>query len=256
MKKWIIRIVIALVVVVILVVLGISLFLDSIIKKGVETAGPMLTKVDVKLDGVSLSLLSGSGSIKGLVVGNPEGYHTPSAIQVGKASLALQPGSVLSDKVIIKSINVQGPEITYETNLKQSNIGKILANLDAVTGGAQQEPAQTKSAGASKKLQVDDFLITGGKVNVSLTTLGGKSVSVPLPEIHFTGLGTGPDGITAAELTKKVLAEIEKNAAQVATGAVADLSKQATALGKDLGKTAGDAASEAVKGLGGLLKKK
>src|SRR5512137_1026009 len=108
MKKLIIRLIIALVVVVILAVLAVSLFLDGAIKRGVETFGPKLTKVDVKLDSVSVSLLSGAGSIKGLVVGNPQGFKTPSAINVGAASLALKLSSLLSDKIIIKSIKVQG----------------------------------------------------------------------------------------------------------------------------------------------------
>src|ERR1022692_4796855 len=121
MKRIIVRLLIALVVVVVLAVLAVSLFLDGAIKRGVETFGPRLTKVDIKLDSVSLSLFSGSGTIKGLVVGNPEGYKTPSSINVGTATLALKPGSLLSDKIVIKTINVKGPEITYETDLRHNN---------------------------------------------------------------------------------------------------------------------------------------
>src|SRR5512140_2754098 len=126
MKKLVIRLLIALIVLIVLAVLAVSLFLDGAIRRGVETAGPMLTKVDVKLSGVSLSLFSGSGKLKGLVVGNPQGFKTPSAIQVGSASLAVQPGSIFSDKVVIRSINVQAPEITFETDLKGNNISKIM----------------------------------------------------------------------------------------------------------------------------------
>jgi hypothetical protein len=32
--------------------------------------------------------------------------------------------------------------------------------------------------------------------------------SLPLPDIHLTNLGTGPDGITATDLTRRVLAAI------------------------------------------------
>src|ERR1035437_10029823 len=100
MKKLIIRLLIALVVVVILAVLAVGLLLDGAVKRGVETFGPKLTKVDIKLQSVSLSLLSGAGTIKGLLVGNPEGFKTPSAIRVGEATLALKPGSLLSDKIV------------------------------------------------------------------------------------------------------------------------------------------------------------
>lgn len=260
MKKWIFRLFIGLVVLVILGVVAVALFMNGAIKRGVETVGPMVTKTDVRLQSVSLSLLSGSGKIQGLVVGNPEGFKTPSAINVGSASLALSPGSLLSDKILIKSINVQGPEITFETDLKSNNLSKLLANLEAATGGTQQEPARAPAppeAKAGKKLQVNDFLISGGKVHVSVTALGGKSVTVPLPEIHLAALGTGPDGITPTELTAKVLRTVIESASKEAATAVADIGKGALVLGKDaVGATATNSVEKVTKSIGDLFKKK
>ena len=74
MKKILIGALVVVVILIVVAVIGVSVFLDGAIKKGVETIGPEIAKVDIKLDGVSLSILSGSGSVKGLVVGNPEGY--------------------------------------------------------------------------------------------------------------------------------------------------------------------------------------
>lgn len=259
MKKIVIRILIGLVVLVVLAALAVRFFLDSAIKRGVETVGPMLTKVEVKLNSVSVSLLTGSGKIKGLLVGNPEGFKSPSAISVGSASLDLQPRSLLSDKVIIKSINISAPEVTFETDLKSVNLKKILANLEAATGGGQKEsgkPAEPKEAEPGKKLEVDDLLITGGKVHVSLTALGGKSVTVPLPDIRLTDLGKGPDGITPADLTAKVLRAVLEGSIQAGSVAVGDLAKSAVDLTKDLGKTTTESTEKAVESLGGLLKKK
>ncbi len=263
MKKLIIRILIGLAIVFILLIVAAGLFLNAAIKRGVETVGPMVTKVDIKLDSVNLSLLSGSGRIKGLVVGNPEGFKSPTAIKVGDASLSLQPGSILSDKLVIKSINVQGPEVTYETDLKRDNLNQILANVNSFTSGGKgpaqpQEttPAETSSSKASKKLEVDEFVITGGKVNVSLTALGGKSVMVPLPDIHLTDLGKGPEGITAADLTAKVLEAIKQGAVAASSTAISDLGKQAGELTKGASQTASNAVESVTGGIGGLFKKK
>jgi hypothetical protein len=261
MKKLIIRLAIALVVLIIIVIVAVGLFLDSAIKHGVETFGPKFTKVDIKLDSVHLSPLSGSGSIKGLVVGNPEGFSTPSAISVGSASLALKPGSLLSEKIVIKSIRVDAPEITYETTLKKSNLNTILDNVQAATGGQKEpgkpkqpsEPAESKPA---KKLEVDEFVITGAKLRVSVTGLGGGAATVPLPDIHLENLGTGPEGITPQELIKRVLSAIEKNAASAATSAVSDIGKGAAGLTKGAGNTASNALGTVTKGIGGLFEKK
>jgi len=85
--------------------------------------------------------------------------------------------------------------------------------------------------------------------------LGGKSLTVPLPDIRLTNLGTGSDGITAAELTKRVLNEVTTATLQAVQKAVGDLSKVATDTIKDTSKTATDALNKA-KGIGDIFQKK
>jgi hypothetical protein len=262
MKKLIIRLLIALVVVIILAVLAVGLFLDGAVKRGVETFGPRLTKVEIKLQSVSLSLLSGTGTVKGLLVGNPEGFKTPSAITVSKATLALKPGSLLADKVVIKTINLEAPEITFETDLRQNNLSKILSNMREATGAGgkeltkPQQPSQPGETKPSRKLQVDEFVITGGRIHVSASGLVQGTATIPLPDIRLHDLGTGPDGITPAELTKLVLEAIETKAAQAASGALTDISKGAVNAVKDLSNPGSNTLENVTKGLGGFLKKK
>ena len=253
MKKIILGIGIAVVVALIagLVVFGLSL--DGIVKRGVETVGPKLTKVDIKLEQVRLSLFSGAGQISGLVVGNPEGFQTPHAIRVGSSTLVVQPASLLSGKIVIKTIKVEAPEITLETGLNGTNLKKILDNLGETTGGTDTNAvAKPKPTEPGKKFEVDDFLITGAKLNFSVTGLGSQTVT--LPEIHLTNLGQGPDGITSAELTKVVLTAIEKAAAKAAAEHAGDIAKGAASMVKGLTNNA--AVGNLGKGLGDLLKKK
>ena len=258
MKKLIIRGVVVLLVLLVVAV-GVSIyFLGSIVKKGVETVGPQITKTEIKLDSATLSLLSGSGKLKGLLVGNPEGFKTPSAIKVGSVSVGVVAGSVFSDKVHVTQVNVQAPEITFEGGLKGNNLSKLLDNVQAAAGGSGKTSATPTDKSSSKKLQVDDFVISGGKINLSIDAgpLGGKSATVPLPEIHLTNLGSGPDGITASDLTAKVLKELLQAAIPAAEKAVVDLGKGATGAVKEAGKTAAEEVEKATKGLGDLFKKK
>ena len=252
MKKLLLRIIIVLVVLVVLAVVAVALFLDGAIKKGVESVGPQVAKVEVKLDSVSLSLLSGSGKVKGLVLGNPEGFKTPHAISVGLTSVTVSPGSLLSDKVVVKSIRVEAPEIVYEIDGHGSaNLKRIQSNVSSGSLPATNTPSAT--AKASKKLQVDDFVITGGKVTLATSLLGGKSFTASLPEIHFTNLGSGPDGITAAELTKRVLTEITQESLKVAEKLVTEVGKGALDTAT---KTATESVGKSTKGITDLFKKK
>lgn len=241
MKKIIVRLFLALVVLAILAALAVHLFLDSAVKRGIEVAGPKLTKTDVKVGSVSISLLSGSGTIKNFVLGNPEGFKSESAIQAGSTKLALKPGSLLSDKVIVDVIDLKNPEITVEADLKSLslnsiNLKKILANLEEATGSKGDEKAAPNppapEAKAGKKLQVNDFRITGAKMRVSAL---GQSTTMSVPEIHLTSLGTGPDGITAAELAKLVLNELVKQIEPMVATFVADIGKGGQYMSKVLG---------------------
>ena len=89
MKKILLRICMVIVVLIIFACLAVHFFLDGAVKRGVESVGSKMAKVDVKLDGVHISLLSGSGKINGLVIGNQEGYKAPHAISVGTAPPAM-----------------------------------------------------------------------------------------------------------------------------------------------------------------------
>jgi uncharacterized protein involved in outer membrane biogenesis len=246
MKKLLIKVVVVLVIVLVVAVVAVTLSLGSIVKKGVETVGPLLTKTEMKLDSASLSLLSGFGSLKGFFVGNPEGFKTPSAFQVDVVSLGIKPMSVFSDKVHITHVRVAGPQITFEGSLSGNNLSKILENVQAATGASRPDQ---KDEGASRKMQVDELVIQGGSIQVSATVLGGKVLPLPLPDIELKDLGQGPEGITAAELTQRILNEVTANTLKAVQKGLSDA-----------GKGAVDAAAEAAKkkateNIGNLFKK-
>ena len=146
MKKILLKAAIGLAVLLVLGVLTVSLFLDATLKRAVETLGPKLAKVDINLDNVSLSLLSGSGAIHGLAVGNPEGFKTPHAIRVASASLAVKPRSLFADKIVIKSIVVDAAEITFEGGFGGNNLSKILSNVESATGPGKTNAAAQPAA--------------------------------------------------------------------------------------------------------------
>ena len=227
--------------------------LGKIVKAGIEQFGPKFTGTSVTVDSVELSPSSGAGAVKGLVVGNPEGYKTPYAIRLGSAALAVDAGTVLKDKVVIKSIQVTDPEINIEGGLSDNNLKKIMANLDSFTAGEKGQPAATTdSGGKGKKLEVDDFVLSGAKVNVKFAMLGGGGPSLTLPDIHLTNLGTGPDGITPGALTKEVIGEITSKTIGAVAAQVGNLGKGAV----DAAKNAGSGAADSVKKLGDMFKKK
>jgi hypothetical protein len=221
--------------------------LDGIVKAGVETVGPKITGVSITLDSIHIGLLTGSAKVKGLVVGNPAGYTAPSAISVGLAEVGVNPFSVLSSKIVVRSIHVEAPEITFDGNplTGNNNISKIMDNLNNASSSGAAPASNNNAASApakpAKKLEVDDFLISDAKVHFNGLTL-------PLPPVHLTDLGTGPDGITATDLTKKVFSELTAAIIKAVAGSATD-------IGKGAEKTMGAGVNKITSGLGGLFGK-
>jgi hypothetical protein len=87
MKKFILRLVIVLVLILVIAGVAMAMSLNWVIKKGVQTVGGRVTKVDVTLKSVSLSLLSGAGDFKGFVVGNAAQVSSPAVANVGHLAL-------------------------------------------------------------------------------------------------------------------------------------------------------------------------
>ncbi len=261
MKKFVVRLFIGLLVLILLAVLAVHFFLDGAIKKGFNSVGPKITKVDTKLDAVSLSIMSGAGKMKGLFVGNPEGYKSPSAIQVGTSSFAVQPGTLLSDKIIVKSVKVEAPEVTFETDLKGNNLKKLLSNIEETTGSGKEptkEPSKEPAAKAGKKLEVDEFIITGTKLHISVNAplVGQKTFSTGVPDINLPPMGKGAEGVTAGEVSSVALKALLEKVIPIAEGIVADMVKGGQFMGKDLGTNTTGTIEKATKGLGDLLQKK
>jgi uncharacterized protein involved in outer membrane biogenesis len=242
---------IGVVVLLIVAVVIVAVFLDGIVKTGVETVGPKITGVSITLDEVHIGLLTGSAKVKSLVIGNPAGYTAPSAVNVGLAEVGVNPFSVLSSKIVVRTIHVEAPEITFEGNplTGNNNISKIMDNLNDASKSAAAAPATNNAAAKpAKKIEVDDFLISDAKVHFNGLTL-------PLPPIHLTDLGTGPDGITATDLSKQVFSELTKAIIKAVASSATDLGKGAENIGKDAGKAAGNTVNTLTKGIGGLFGK-
>src|SRR5882724_1799505 len=132
MKKIILGVVVLVLVLLVAAVFVVAVFLNGIVKRGVETAGPKITGVSINLDDVHIVLYDGSAKVKGLVVGNPEGYKTTNAISVGVAEVAVDPLSILSGKIVMHSVHIVSPEITFEGGFGGNNLSKIMENVNAV----------------------------------------------------------------------------------------------------------------------------
>ncbi len=234
-------------VVVVIIVAAVILLvssLDSLIEAAVEKIGSQVTGVTVELDEAEVSTTSGQGALRGLTVGNPKGFKTPSAMRLGEVSLSLDLGSIQSDTVLIKEIVVAAPEITYELSSDGSNIDAIRRNVEANTAGGGTSQSSGDEGG--KKMVIENLYVRGAKVQVSATVLGGQTVGATLPEIHLTDIGKDEGGTDAGQIIDEVLAAV--GGALGKTVGSPDLGGAVDKL-KDAAAGAGEQATEKLEGV-------
>lgn len=193
---------IAIVLLLVLLVGAVVYYLDSLVQSGIEVAGSRVLGTPVVVDSVSLLPLTGSGSIAGLTIANPEGFTAPYAFQLGEVSLALNVRSVMSDLVEIDSVIIDSPTITYENTLRSDNIRALLANLPAGSGD-QSAPSE----GPGKELIIHEFVMRSPRLDL-ITPVA--SAPITMSDIRLTDIGTGNGGATAAQVIQQILARVNR----------------------------------------------
>lgn len=221
---------------------ALTYFMGSIVKAGVNSFGPQLTQTKVELTGATISPLTGSGTLTGFTVGNPEGWSDANALALGKVHVDVEPFSIFGDHIVINEIIIDEPEFLYETRFVSSNIKDLLKNIEQFTGGGKQAPAKD---GKPIKFVVKKFRLTNGKARLGV---GPTAVPVPLPPIAIDDLGVKEGGITPDQLATAVMGAVLNDI-------VAATAKAALQVGSTTGAAAAEAAGDAAKKAGDGIKK-
>ncbi len=241
--------------------------LGPIVKKMVNTIGPKITKTEVSVADVGISVFGGEAKIKDFFLGNPKGFKSDQAMTVGSIYVDIDESSITENPIIINKIEIVAPEITYEKIKNSDNFQTLLKN---VQGSVKAEKKSSKDEKSDKRIVIHNVIVKDGKVNLTMTALAGKTITAPLPDIHLKDIGKQKEGATPAEAFEQIFSSIYGSiSADSVTQVFTDGLKQLGGL-KDLGatglKTGTDAAQKlmdsstksvesATKGIKSLFKK-
>ena len=246
--------VLAIVAVVAAAFIYLSMNYSSIVKAGVESQGPKFTKTEVALGGVGVSPFSGEISINDFLVGNPKGFKTSHAFKVSTVKVAVDLGSLTGETIHINEIVIDAPDIIYELGGGGSNLQTIQKNVTQASGGGKGKAAKD-GGGEGPKVIIDNLYIRNVKAALSAGMLGGKTVPVPVPDIHLKDIGKDSKdgkGASLGEASAKVMDELTGSITKAASAINLDgIKKQA----EELTKGAGDGAKGVTDGIKGLFGK-
>jgi uncharacterized protein involved in outer membrane biogenesis len=233
MKKWMLIACSTIVIIIIIILIVGLLNLGHLIKNRVNTYGPGMTKTEVRLGDVGISLFSGEVKLKDFLLGNPSGFTSPHALKVASVFVDLDESSLTGNTIIIDKIELVGPEIIYEKRRGTDNFEKILRNMQTPGGSTASAKPSSGNEEEGKKVLIKDFIVRDGTISLAMAMLGDKSINAQakLPEIHLKDIGKETGGLSPAEAFKQVLASLYGG---ITSPAVLDpLSKELKGKGSD-----------------------
>ncbi len=177
--------------------------LDDLVKSAIETYGSEATQTTVRVGSVQIGLQDGSGTIRGLTVGNPQGFTSPQLFSLGEIATQIDLDSLSGDLVVIEHITVRAPEIFFELNQAgKSNLEALKQNLSSGGSGSSASSASQSGVGAPK-LIIRKVLFVDGNIHAKVVPLS-KDYELKLPKIELSNLG-GNSGATPAQIADQVL---------------------------------------------------
>ena len=219
-----------LVVVLIIALFAVILNLGKIVKTGINTVVPQVTKCEAHVDDVNFNVFGGKFEIKNLVIKNPEGYKTDHAFALGHIFVNVNMGSLMSDVIEIDQVLIDAPEITYEVGLGNSNLNTILENVNSSLPSSDEDSAKIA---------------------------GGMEAPIVLPDIEIKDLGKKEGGISMVQAAAITLKTTLLSIFDVLKSSGKLLLDGAKAIGEgivDGVKSLGDGAKDSIKSLGDSAK--
>jgi len=203
MKKFLVWLVLA--VVVIVVVAGVVgyLWLDTIAKEAVQRGGTYAMGVDTTVDKVSLRPFAGQLQMQGLNVANPKGFNGAHLMQTGTFELELVPSSLMDKTIVLKKFELDGLDMYIDQQMPRSNISVIMDNLKKL---GDEKPKEEKPS-EGKNIRVD--LITIRNVVAHVKVLVGPELTIKIPEIQLKNVtGDNAAGVALPVLVARILPAI------------------------------------------------
>ncbi|MBQ9034445.1 MAG: hypothetical protein IJ099_00595 [Alphaproteobacteria bacterium] len=249
------------------------------VRRLVHQYGTQAVGTDVNIGNIDLSLTNGHGSVGNITVANPKGYSQDNIIKLENIAVAVDVDSVKkivkelaqnsgskTKTVVINEIKITKPEVSYELmNLNRTNAADILNNIQKNTSAQAktEEKAATKASDTTYNVAIKKVTVANGTATVAANMLGAsQSLSLNLPTITISNLGTEKQGITIEEGLARIFQEILKTTTNVASkadlskilGGVDGLKNAAVSNAANMANTAAGGAGKAAENVGNSVK--
>jgi hypothetical protein len=189
-----------------------SVGIDESIEDAVTGETSAMTRANVSVGSVKTALARGKGTIGTLEVANPVGFRTAHAFKAESIDVDVDLASLATDVVVVRLITINRPDVNYEHGAATTNFEAILDNINA-----HLDAKRRKYEDDGKKLVVEELTICNATAQAGARFMGGKTLSIPLPDITLRNIGKDRGGVSPAELGRIVAGVLNTKLASAAS---------------------------------------
>lgn len=234
--------------VIVVLLLASPLWLGPAAKGIANSVVPGIVGTDFRLGRLCINQYTGRVCVGDMQLANPEGFSKENCVELGSLDVDLAMTSVLSKKIRIESIELDG--LLVATTMGGGNFMKIADNAsggeasEEAAEDAAEKPVEPEAPKAEEKKGDEGVGFQIDRLVLKNITVKYGSVPVPIPTISLEGIGADkPEGATLQDVWNAIYGAVMK-----AAGAVGD-------LGAAVGNAAVDAIGGATDAVGNVADK-
>ena len=193
--KWIALVVVALIIV---VVVGVWLELDSIVRSEVQSQATSSLNLQTTLAGANVSLFGGSLGLSDLQIASPQGFNAPRMFTLGGAKVGVSISQLRSDPIGIQKIEIDQPMLVIEQSGGKFNFQVLMDKPSQQSPDAGQPSDGKRQPGEPMRLVIHELAINNAKVVIRPgVPMIDKEINIPIPSFAMQEIGNSAATKTA-----------------------------------------------------------
>lgn len=228
MSKFIVRALIIIVLIVVILLTLAVVFINSIAKAAITSAGSSVLGVPTSVSSVEIGILSGHSELTDLEIQNPKDYPG-TFLKLSDGILDVNLGSLLGSSIEVKEIAFEGIDLAFIQKLNGSNVDVILDNVKKNTASSDDSASDdSKDSSGGRKFIIDELKITEVAVAVSVEPISSatKPSVVKIKEITVKDIGKKEGGVTTDQIVSIVVQSVIHSVLEAAPGEIPSVMMQ------------------------------
>lgn len=193
-------------------------YINTIVKRVVETQGTRQMNLKTELDGARVAIFGGEVGLDDLKIANPQGFSAPHLFTLDKIDVNAALSQLRGNPKRIAKITLDKPRLVIERS--GDNKFNFKAAIDQMpkspTPTGKEEPSTP--AGEEMKLVIDDLVIKDATVvirpGISLPGIA-QEITVPIPTVSMKNIGNADgtnNGAAMRDVAQQVITVLAANA--------------------------------------------